>query len=238
MCENCVKYLHQKENKKKHDITSCDKISFCKKHEKRITNICIKCNLSLCNNCTCGKHKKNTYSDLIEANDYYQNLIDKKKESYQICLDNNEKNLKKNLKTIEKLNEENKELIEKNKEIEEDLKYIEEELEKPDDVFKKLEFCVEKKLKNNSITFIKQEGKHSYKDCVEFVKSVNARLPTIKEVQKEVKKNKNKPFYDQDVWVPVSDYNNEWVSIGNIEVDKRIGKTHSELFGYKILINS
>ena len=85
-----------------------------------------------------------------------------------------------------------------------------------------------------SLTMFHQhtDGCLSYSECAELAKSCHARLPTVAEVREEIKKNNNRPLYDdRDMWWPVSDAPNTWISVGVHEWQKRLGRTHNELFG-------
>ena len=44
-------------------------------------------------------------------------------------------------------------------------------------------------------------------------------------------KNNNQPLYPFDVWWPVSNGPNQWVSVGNCDPDIRLGNEHCALFG-------
>ena len=44
-------------------------------------------------------------------------------------------------------------------------------------------------------------------------------------------KNNNQPLYPFDVWWPVSNGPNQWVSVGNYDPDIRLGNEHCALGG-------
>jgi hypothetical protein len=71
-----------------------------------------------------------------------------------------------------------------------------------------------------------------YSDCVAYAESEGTRLPTIAEVRQELDRNGGKPLFGQeDMWWPVSDAKDTWVSVGNYESDDRLGRTHDEICG-------
>ena len=75
-------------------------------------------------------------------------------------------------------------------------------------------------------------GHLDYQACVALAEQCKARLPTKAEVQKEIENNGNRPLYpDRDMWWPVSDAHNTWVSVGNFDPERRLGRTHNELYG-------
>eukprot|EP00597_Dinobryon_sp_UTEXLB2267_P014000 CAMPEP_0170113840 /NCGR_PEP_ID=MMETSP0020_2-20130122/10240_1 /TAXON_ID=98059 /ORGANISM="Dinobryon sp., Strain UTEXLB2267" /LENGTH=504 /DNA_ID=CAMNT_0010340497 /DNA_START=1 /DNA_END=1516 /DNA_ORIENTATION=- len=75
-------------------------------------------------------------------------------------------------------------------------------------------------------------GGMKYSDCVAYAESKGTRLPTIAEVRQELGRNGGKPlFQKEDMWWPVSDAKDTWVSVGNYDPDIRLGNTHNEMFG-------
>jgi hypothetical protein len=70
-----------------------------------------------------------------------------------------------------------------------------------------------------------------YDGCVEYARSRNARLPTQAEVRKMIERGNHLPLFDEDIWIPVSDRHNDWVYVGNCEVQKCLGNLHTSLGG-------
>ena len=85
---------------------------------------------------------------------------------------------------------------------------------------------------NNQLFQQATSGFLDYRACVGLAFKCHARLPYKTEVQEELKKNGNRPLYpDRDMWWPVSDARNTWVSVGNYDPERRLGRTHNELYG-------
>lgn len=74
-------------------------------------------------------------------------------------------------------------------------------------------------------------GTLGYSGCKVLAESCNARLPTIDEVRAELARGDNQPLFEQDMWWPVSDAPDTWISVGNYDPSTRLGRTHNELFG-------
>lgn len=58
-----------------------------------------------------------------------------------------------------------------------------------------------------------------------------ARLPTQDEVRNYIADRGQQPLFAKDIWWPVADYPNAWVSVGNAEPQVRLGNRH-EILGY------
>ena len=59
----------------------------------------------------------------------------------------------------------------------------------------------------------------------------DARLPTHAEVRKYIADRGERPLFDRDVWWPVIDSPNAWVSVGNYDPRVRLGNRHENLGG-------
>ena len=75
------------------------------------------------------------------------------------------------------------------------------------------------------------DGKLNYDQCKALAEDHGGRLPTQAEVDKHLISLGFKPLFDQDMWWPVSDGDNNWVSVGNYDPVNRLGRSHYELFG-------
>ena len=58
-----------------------------------------------------------------------------------------------------------------------------------------------------------------------------ARLPLHEEVRNFIVMNEKRPLFAKDMWWPVSDAPNAWVSVGNYDTPARLGNRHDALFG-------
>jgi hypothetical protein len=78
---------------------------------------------------------------------------------------------------------------------------------------------------------IYQAGSNTtYTNSLRFAQSRGGRLPTIIEVIEYLASYCNQPLFDEDVWWPVADGFNAWISVGSFNPSKRLGKTHFEMF--------
>jgi hypothetical protein len=59
----------------------------------------------------------------------------------------------------------------------------------------------------------------------------DSRLPTHAEVRKYIASRGNRPLFDEDMWWPVIDSPNAWVSVGNNDPSVRLGKRHEQCCG-------
>ena len=59
----------------------------------------------------------------------------------------------------------------------------------------------------------------------------DGRLPTHAEVRAHLERHGNTPIFEVDMWWPVGNSENKWVSVGNYEPGIRLGREHGELFG-------
>jgi len=81
--------------------------------------------------------------------------------------------------------------------------------------------------------FVDTPGTLSWADSVARARAAgnDARLPTHAEVRKYISDRGNQPLYNRDVWWPVIDSPNAWVSVGNLEPQIRLGNRHEKLGG-------
>ena len=82
-----------------------------------------------------------------------------------------------------------------------------------------------------NLTIRDTPGTWSWADSMAQAKAAGARLPTHDEVRKYIASRGQQPLYGKDVWWPVSDGSNVWVSVGNYDVRTRLGNRHDSMFG-------
>jgi hypothetical protein len=58
-----------------------------------------------------------------------------------------------------------------------------------------------------------------------------SRLPTHEELLKFIADRGQQPLFDADMWWPVLDFPNAWVSVGNADPPRQLGKRHERLGG-------
>jgi hypothetical protein len=83
----------------------------------------------------------------------------------------------------------------------------------------------------NKLRFVAVPGTLGWHAANQYALSHGSRLPTKEEVSRAIQANYGQPLFGQDIWVPVSDAADTWVSVGNFDPANRLGKTHNELFG-------
>ncbi len=85
----------------------------------------------------------------------------------------------------------------------------------------------------HTLTITDASGILSWNDSVVFARAGGngARLPTHAEVRKYIADHGHGPLFQKDVWWPVSDAPNTWVSVGNYDTHVRLGNRHDTLFG-------
>jgi hypothetical protein len=83
------------------------------------------------------------------------------------------------------------------------------------------------------LIFIDTPGNLSWINSVTRARAAgnDARLPTHAEVRKYIADRGNQPLYNRDVWWPVIDSPNAWVSVGNYDTHVRLGNRHEHLGG-------
>lgn len=86
-------------------------------------------------------------------------------------------------------------------------------------------------LTADDFALLDTRGDLGYSGCAALAEGRNCRLPTLAEVRDAIAKGGNEPLFDQDMWWPVSDAPDTWISVGNYEPWTRLGNTHNELFG-------
>jgi hypothetical protein len=75
-------------------------------------------------------------------------------------------------------------------------------------------------------------GDLSYSECVDYAKSKGSDLPSVAQVLQEIARHGGVPLFPhEDMWWPVSDAPDTWISVGSYDHEVRLGKTHNELFG-------
>ena len=84
-----------------------------------------------------------------------------------------------------------------------------------------------------NLTIREAPGTWSWADSMAQAKAVGngARLPTHDEVRKYIADRGQKPLFAKDIWWPVADSPNAWVSVGNAEPQVRLGNRHEKLGG-------
>jgi len=68
----------------------------------------------------------------------------------------------------------------------------------------------------------------NWKECKQMAKALGGRLPKKSELNELLKDG---PLWTEDMWIPVEDEHNGWVSCGNFDTAHRLGKLHSECCG-------
>jgi hypothetical protein len=82
------------------------------------------------------------------------------------------------------------------------------------------------------VSLIRVTGSLSYQACWDLAFSYSAFLPTKAEVISYVKSNVTSgTLAEFDLWIPIADTPNDWISVGNFDAPNRFLRTHKELFG-------
>ncbi len=82
-----------------------------------------------------------------------------------------------------------------------------------------------------AIEIIDTPGTWSWADATAQAQAADTRLPTHDEVRRHLAEHKGKPLFAMDIWWPVGDAPNAWVSVGNYDPVVRLGNLHEHLGG-------
>jgi len=74
-------------------------------------------------------------------------------------------------------------------------------------------------------------GGLSWTQSVAKAAELGGRLPTHAEIRALIASKGQKPLFSQDMWWPISDRTNDWVSVGSHEWQRRLGNSHTTMFG-------
>ena len=74
-------------------------------------------------------------------------------------------------------------------------------------------------------------GTLSYQLSRSFAEERGCRLPLKAEVEAYILEHGNQPLFQEDIWWPVADGDNHWVSVGNTDPANRLGHNHQEVAG-------
>jgi len=91
--------------------------------------------------------------------------------------------------------------------------------------------------REGKIEVIDQNPSNTWQVSRMTAEQLGGRLPSLREVKKFIEANKNQPLINADMWVPIND-TNDYASVGNVEVKKRLGNSHKQLFGIPNWANS
>jgi len=86
-------------------------------------------------------------------------------------------------------------------------------------------------VKAPSLIGLPTHGTVPWSQAASFAKANNCTLPTKAQVILYLRRCGDVPLFNSDVWTPIADEENSWISVGNCDPTVRLGKTHKQLFG-------
>ena len=95
----------------------------------------------------------------------------------------------------------------------------------------RVQACIVRQAAKGTILWIPTGGALSHEQCRAYAASLGFSLPTQGQLVEVIRASGRGPLFSEDIWSPVSAHENAWVSVGNYDPAKRLGRLHEESCG-------